>query len=287
LKKIKVTRKAHQKAPWYEQPTLLFVAIGLTLVIGGVLMAHLNRGSSDPTTVLGTADGGDSVAVTPETALPEESVEAEHVLRFGSSLPTAESGQLLPPMSTETLTEAAEVRGLFRSARALQPLGRGEGEPGSGKTSVTALFGFAEAGSVAAATAPGTAEGDLWNRLAVSPEQRPWSDFEIQRDEAGCVYVVAFVSQAVAEEFGVLGASLPLPPAVEEKHPPKWQFWKKRQEPERLVLRQGTEIVLYPDVSPEATCAIVLPFERITPVQVRNVYSGLPRRTEVLDVTLR
>ena len=54
-----------------------------------------------------------------------------------------------------------------------------------------------------------------------------------------------------------------------------------------MIVRAGEQIALYPDPSPEATCALVLPFDRIATAAAREIAGGVARRTFVVDVTLQ
>ena len=54
-----------------------------------------------------------------------------------------------------------------------------------------------------------------------------------------------------------------------------------------MIVCQDAQIALYPDPSPEATCALVLPFDRIATAAAREISGGVARRTFVVDVTLQ
>jgi hypothetical protein len=276
-KKIKVTKREAAKKPWYERPVLLFGVIAALLIIGGVLMAHLYRRSSGPPVVLGTADS-DSAAVVAVAAeeLPA-GAPVSHVLTLGTPLPEAQPGHLLPPLRVETLADGPAARSTYRAARDLSP-------PGAAGP----VFGFVDAREAAAALSgeSGATRAGLVEHLKPAGADRNWLEFEVQQDVANEIYLLGYVAPDVAEQFGVLGDGLSLPPAVAEKRPPKWQFWRKR-DAGPVVVRAGATITLYPDPSPEATCALVLPFDHIATATAREIVGGVARRTIVMDVTLQ
>lgn len=296
-KKIKVTKREAAKVPWYERPVLLFGVIAAVLAVGGVLMAYVYRQSSGPTTVFGGAEG-DSLAVA--TAAGEAAGDGtssadslrssasqrqdsasqgseSHVLAVRTMLPPAAPGHLLPPLHIETLADGSAARSAYRAARDLSP----PGAPGP-------VYGFIAASELATALSAEAsgARAALIEQLAPAEPDRNWVEFEVQRDSAGKIYVLGYVSTEVAEQFGALGAALSLPPAVAEEAPPKWQFWKKH-ESGPVVVRAGATISLNPDPSPGATCALVLPFDRIARAAAREIIGGVARRTVVVDVVLQ
>lgn len=274
-KKIKVTKRAAAKTPWYERQILLFGVLAILLAIGGVVVAHLYIRSGNLANVLGSGTAPvDSAATTPAQP-PSTPQPPSHVLAASDPLTRVAPGQLLPPVRVSTLGETQLVRREFRVARDLGPVGA-SGYAGE--------FAYADAAGIADAVK--ALPNDVWAALPLLKEQRSWKDFEVQRDATGRVYVVGFVSVDVAEQIGALGPDMTLPPPATEVSTPGWQIWKKRGE-KALVVRQGTTIALYPDPSPDQTVAIVLPFDRIASVTSLEVPGGVARRTETLDVTLR
>jgi hypothetical protein len=281
LKKIKVTKRVATKVPWYEKPPLLFGAIAGLLLISGLVMAHLNSRTAKPPVVLGPDSAGDSsvVATLPSDDLGEAQAE---LLTVADALPPAESGVSLPPVVLETLKDAVALRARFREARQL------EAPPSAGETAADRghyAFGPPEALLEAAAQAP--APTDLWAHMAFGAAERGPRDFEFHRDASGEAYIVAFVSREVGEALHARGPRLNLSPAPPVEAPPRWQFWRKAPEPEKLELFLESVIVLHPELSPEATCGVVLPLERLRPLRVREIRVGLTRPVDVLEVALR
>lgn len=284
MKKVKVTRRVARKVPWYERPPLLFGSIALVLLVSGIVMAHLHGG---PSTSGEPSSGAleDSLAAGADSLVDVADELPMHVLGSDAPLPPTEPGQCLPPMQVETLMDAAAIRTKLRDARMLQPLVTPDGS--AGPTEGTPVFAYAPVKSLLEAAADGSEPEVIWSRLALTMEDQPRKDFEFHRDRSGYVYVEAFVSSEVAEALGVLGPNLVLDTPPEVDRPPKWQFWKKQTEPEKLVLYRGSEITLHPDLSPEATCVVVLPLQRIRPLRVREIRIAMARPVEVLDVALQ
>ena len=280
MKKIKVTKRVHDKVPWYERPVLLFSAIAILLAGAGLLMAHLNRNvgsNSDP--VLGTSNQADSTQVPQAGEVSGPGgwhLAAPHVLDAGGAIPQAASGEVLPPIYAETLVEAAHVRENLRRARDLQPWSSG----------AEAAYGCLPADSLVAAATGEALGSEIGGELTPGSECRSCCDFEIQRDGEGKLYLMAFVGLETAEAFGKAGPRMDLAPEPEGPEPPRWQFWKKRAAPEEFELRHGSRIVLYPDLSPEGTCAVVLPLDRLQFSAGRRVREGLGRPVEVLEASL-
>jgi hypothetical protein len=275
LARIRVTRRTHIKKPWYERPALLFIALALALGLGGVLMAHLFN--TRRTAVLGGGGGlagTDSAGVSTASApAPTEPTDLPGVLTPGATMPSARPGMVYPPMLVGTLGEDAAARGVLRKVRYLGPVGSGEG-----------AFAFVEGAKLIDAGATGT--GIRWDALPLRTEQRGFCDFEVHREAGGTVYLVGFVTGKVAQAIAALGPGLVLPAAGGEAIP-KWQFWRGRGAADEVALRQGSEIAVFPDLGPEATCIVALPMERLRPLRVRRVEMGLPKPAEVIEVALR
>ncbi len=278
VRKIKVTKKVVAKTPWYEKPPLLFGAIAGLLLVSGVVMAHLNArsgsgglfGSVAPDSVATAADS----AAVPAPAMPT------HILTADAVLPSARPGGCLPPLRVETLREAVATRAKLRSARELRPLA--EASPGTG-----GMYAFTRGADLLTSLSAEAGRANLWTRLSLTSEFDPAEQFELQRDEQDHLYIVSLVSLEVGEALGELGAQLQLaePPPVAA--PPKWQFWRKAPVPEKLSLYRGSEITLYPNLSPEATCIVVLPLERIQPLAVEELRLGHGRPVHALQVALK
>ena len=276
MARIRVTRRTHIKKPWYERPALLFIALAVALGLGGILMAHLFN--TRRTAVLGGSGGGhvgaDSAGVpTTTAAAPTEPLELPGVLAPGDAFPAASAGMVLPPMRVGMLGEDAAARAALRAARHLGPVGSGEG-----------VFAFAEGAKLVDAGVTGAAIA--WDALPLRAEQRGFCDFEVHRGADGSVYLVGFVAGNVAQAIARLGPGLVLP-ATGGEASPKWQVWKRRGGSQEAVLHQGAEIVLFPDLGPEATCIVALPLERLRPLRVRRVDIGLPKPAEAIEVALR
>ncbi|MCK4413762.1 MAG: hypothetical protein KAY32_09475 [Candidatus Eisenbacteria sp.] len=276
MKKIKVTKRVRVKVPWYERPPLLIGAIAIVLAVAGLLMAHLNRGTGSPG-VLGSSGGSDTTQAHPAqaVAVEQDTVLGAHVLSLGEPFEAPDPGDLLPPIAAETLGDAADVRALLREVRHVS---LGEVGPGGA--------GFLEAGELVAASAAGRLIPEAWGDLPLGVEHRPWTDYELHRGEGGQIYLLAFVSVEVAEALGLLAPGLDLPPPEPQPEIPWWQFWKKAPEPEELVLYQGSEILLYPDLNPVATCAVALPVEHVALDGVRRVRAGLSHPVDAIEATL-
>ncbi len=273
MKKRKVTKRAVVKTPWYERPPLLFGAIAVVLVAGGILMAHLTAGPSNK--AAGDAEADSLVQVADLAPVAEPGLE--HVLESGAPLPAARPGATLPAMEVETLREAVAARQQYREARSL----RSADESAEG-----GLYAFTPVREVWSAAQAG-GQASSWSELPLATEFRPWADLGIQRDKDGTMYVEAFVDGPVAQALGDLGPDLTLEPAPLDQGPPKWQFWRKRPKVERLKLYQDSEITLYPDLCPEAMCLVVLPLDRLRPVGIEAVRTGGKRPIEALRVALQ
>lgn len=260
MSKLKVKRKVTPKVPWYEKPPLLFGAIAALLIISGFGMAQINSRVSEA-----PEEGSDvdSVAIAMGDTVNTRWQATAGLLAADADLPTPGAGQMLPPILIETLRDAAFVRGRLRDVRG--------GE-----------FAFARARDWLALAGEAS-----WDALEMKADFVPQSDLEFHRDLSGEVYVAAFVKRGVAEAMSALGPRLVLTDAPVETGPPAWQFWRRRAEPEKLTLYRESVIELFPELSPEATCLVVLPIARLSPREVREVRlsRGLP--IEVLAVALR
>ncbi len=283
MKKIKVTRRVHRKKPWYEKPEILFGVIIVGLGLAGLLLARFYQGPRQ-VAPLGTAAGADSAATRTNATPAAPVLDLGHVLATGAPLPSVAEGELLPPVRVETRAAATQTRRALRAARDLRPMGAVDGGPGSGSGGE---FAFAEGRRLLQAmNAPGGGPAGLWDTVPLESEQRVWCDFEIQRVRGGEVYVVAFVPALVAEALGEAGSSLALSPAVPNEQAPWWQIWKRKKDQGEIGLHQGSRTVLWPDLSPEADCVVVLPLERMDLLELRPMQSGLARPAEVLEIVL-
>lgn len=267
--KPRVTRRIHVKKPWYERPGLLFGALVVALGIGGILIARLMSGGGGVTTLGGPPAPDDATAQAPATPAPAPTAivveeDLTGILGAGEPLPAAEPGRVLPPIRIETTAEAAEARRALRQARAIEvPV-------------------FVEGAKLVEAAAGGP--GPSPDALPLRAEQRAFCDFEVMRESDGTACLVGFVSVDVARALAALGPSLTYPAAGQE--PPGWQVWKKRGG-DRLVLRAGSEVTLFPDLGPAATCIVALPLRHLQPLRVQRVQTGLAQPAEVLEAALR
>ena len=270
--KPRVTRRTHVKKPWYERPWLLFIALIIALGIGGILISRLMSGGQGVSTLGGpaTTDATTETPVTPVPAAPAPTPgdDLTGILSVGDPLPAAEPGMVLPPIRVETTAEAAGARRALRLARA--------GTPGAAPA-------FVEGASLVQASAGGAAPS--WDALSLRDEQRAFCDFEVSRAADGSAHLISFVSIEVARALAALGPAFTYPAAGQE--PPGWQVWKKRGDGDRLVLRAGSEVTLFPDLSPEATCLVAIPLQHLQPLRIRRVQTGRTQPAEVLEVTLR
>jgi hypothetical protein len=270
--KPRVTRRVHVKKPWYERPWLLFIALIIALGIGGILISRLMSGGKGVSTLGGpvTTDATTEAPAAPAPAAPAPTPgdDLTGILSASDPLPAAEPGMVLPPIRVETTAEATEARRVLRLARAVT----------SG-----AAPAFIEGASLVEASAGGAAPP--WDALSLRNEQRAFCDFEVSRAADGSAYLIGFVSVEVARALAALGPTFTYPAAGQE--PPGWQVWKKRGDGDRLVLRGGSEVTLFPDLSPEATCLVAFPLQHLQPLRVRRVQTGRTQPAEALEATLR
>ncbi len=282
MKKVKVTKKTRVKTPWYERPPLLFGAIALVLLLGGILMAQLQSRSGDQTPLGAVPDSlaedASAAAGGPGTSGGGDAKDqrAEFLLDLDDPLPDPATGGMLPPLVAVTLPDAATAREKLREARDLAPVEQ-TGSLDAGH------YGFADLGAWPQEEA---ATPVAWPELEAAPEPG-YEGIELHRDAEGAFYVMGFVSEELAGALGEQAPSLDLAPMPEEARIPKWQFWRKAPEPERLVLYQGSTIRVYPDIQPEATCAIALPAERIA--AARAVEHAIPgtHSIKILEMDLQ
>ncbi|MFH1144751.1 MAG: hypothetical protein V1774_09435 [Candidatus Eisenbacteria bacterium] len=280
MKKIKVTKRVHAKVPWYEQPAILFSVIAVLLVGAGLLMAHLYRGTTEPDVILGGRERVDSTLVSntgPGAAGTAIAEPAPHVLMLGDPFLEPAPGAVLPPLRAETLIEAAHVRERLRQARQLErhPESESELEPGE--------YGCVSGDALLARLRGESAGG----RLELDSQCLSCCDFEVHCDRQGNTYLLAFIDLMTAEALAELGPGLDLAPAPQTPKSSFWQFWKKDRAPEGHALYHGSEILFYPDLNPEATSAVLLPFERIQATDLRRIRAGSGRPVEVLQARLR
>lgn len=286
MKKVKVTKKTRAKTPWYERPPLLFGAIAIVLLLGGILMAQLQSRNANQTALGTVPDSLASPAGAPQSAGPAGSSgedrgdgsadRAQYLLDPADPLPEPVTGQMLPPLRAETLPDAVAAREKLREARGLTVVDQaGPLDPGH--------FGYADLGAWPADEA---AASVAWGEFAAAPEPG-YEGIELHRDLQGGFYVMGFVGEEVAGALGEQAPSLELAPMPEEARIPKWQFWRKAPKPERLVLYQGSDVTVYPDVQPEATCAVALPAEHIA--VARAVERSIPgaHPIKVLEIALQ
>ena len=267
--KPRVTRRIHVKKPWYERPWLLFIALIIALGIGGFLISRLMAGGRRAVTLGGppTPDAVSEEPATPAPPTPAATVTEDMtgILSAGDPLPAVGPGMVLPPIRVETTAEAAEARRTLRQA----PTGTAPA--------------FIEGARLVGASAGGAAP--VWDALPLRNEQRAFCDFEVSRAVDGSAHLISFVSVEVARALAALGPSFTYPAAGQE--PPGWQVWKKRGDGERIVLRAGSEVTLFPDLGPEATCIVAVPLQHLQPLRVRRMETGLAQPAEVLEATLR
>jgi len=261
--KPRVTRRTHVKKPWYERPVLLFVVLAVVLIVAGIFISRFFMGRRQASIALGAEADSAAARAAAGTAEPV-AVDLTGLIAVGAALPAAAPGAILPPIYAATLPEGAEARRELRSAR--------EAEGG---------YAFVEGARLIEAATTGM---PAWEALPLRDSQRAFCDFEVQRETGGAGYLIGFVDLDAAKALASLGPSLALPPAAPAA--PSWQVWKKKGAG-RLELRVGSEILLYPDVAPEASCAIGLPLERVRPLRLRRVEGGLANPVEALEVALR
>jgi len=267
--KPRVTRRVHVKKPWYERPWLLFGALVIALGIGGFAISRLMSGGRGVATIGGPA-ATDATTEAPATSAPavpapSPTEDLTGILHAGDPLPAAEPGMVLPPIRVETTAEAAEARRALRQALA------------------GATPAFVEGAKLVGASAGGATP--TWDALPRRNEQRAFCDFEVSRAADGSACLIGFVSVDVARALAALGPSFTYPPAGQE--PPGWQIWKKRGDGERIVLRAGSPVTLFPDLSPAATCIAELPLQHLQLLRVRRTETGLAQPAEALEATLR
>ena len=279
MKKIKVTKRVRAKTPWYERPPILFAVLAVLLAGAGLLMAYLSRGTGSSSRILGGRSQVDSTQVAqqaPAAGSDDWREQARHVLATTDALPAASPGAVLPPMRAETFADAGHVRTLLRQARDLHPAQEG----GAG------AYGCVPAVVLAAAQQTGRLTDPAWAETSMGPECKSCCDFELQRDQDGQLYLLGFVDLETAEALGALGPALDLsavPPAETRRW---WQIWKKKP-PERIVLRRGSRILLYPDLVPEGVCAVALPLRRLDIGGVQRIREGVGRPVEYLEAHLK
>jgi hypothetical protein len=242
-----------------------------------VIVAQLYTRSNAITRVLGQSRASSAPGPAPKAPAPAAApaIAYTHLQDASAPLPSAQPGELLPPILVDTRAEIPKVRATLRAARNLA--GAESGASGG--------FAYSEADAIARTFAAGHA-AEMWQSLPLVPEGRNWADFEVQRDNTGRDYLVGFVSSEIGDLMGALGPELSLPARPAEKTAPKWQIWKKRTAPPVRVYA-GSTITMYPDPSPEASVAIALPFDRIAGITADEVAGGVGRKTEILNVTLR
>jgi len=267
LKKIKVTRTAKAKLPWYERPVLLFTAIGAALLVLGVVMAWLSGMAREK------ALQADQVSATAPAAA-EAALDPGSVLEAGAPLPRPPEGGLVPPIRVRLRAEGEQARASLRAALA-----------SDGDVSAIPALGYVDTRSLSRLGAQ-TAGAD-WEALPLSEQQRTWCDFELARGPGGGVYLLGFVALDVAGALGELAPDFAWPPPDTSASAPKWQFWKKKEAETRLRLRQGSRIELYPDLNPGAEFLVAIPAARLAPLGARSAHTGLATPMEVLEVELR
>jgi hypothetical protein len=281
VRKLKVTKRVAAKVPWYEKPVLLFGAIAVILLGAGILMANVTSRSARAPAALGPGAGGGTASPATTPSGPQaEVVPPGTLLNPTAALPPIASCQCAPPLAAETRQDAVAARTRLREARGLAPRAPEDG-PG------VAVFSNVAVDELVAHASQTGSPAQLWDRLTFKSEADPYTDIELQRDAEGCVYVAGFVSRDIAEALGALGPDLVLGPAPLVEKPPIWQFWKKPPKPEKIVLYQGSVVAIYPDLSPEAECYVVLPLTRARPSGVRTPRAALERPLHVLEVTLQ
>jgi hypothetical protein len=282
VRKLKVTKRVADKVPWYERPVLLFSAIGVLLLGAGILMANVTSRNARVPQALGPSSGGATSATpAPGQVDGQAGVVASRILLPPTAaLPPLTSGQCAPPLAAETRQEAVTARTRLREARGLAQL-TPQAVPG------TAAFGDAAVDELVTQAAQAGSPAQIWERLTFKADADRFTDIEVQRDAEGCVYVAGFVARDVGEALGALGPDLELGPAPVVAKPPAWQFWRKSPKPEKLELYQGSVVAIYPDLSPEAECFVVLPLTRARPSGVRTARAALERPLHVLEVTLQ
>lgn len=274
LKKVKVTKRAAKKAPWYERPPILFGVIAGVLLVGGILMAQLQSHNAGQTALGSAADSTAAAADSAARVSQADSMLAS-LVRASERIPPTGAGECITPVFAETRPEASEARTKLREARALTPVETaGSLPPGS--------FGFAEIGDLQS----GPEMPLSWAGAEVSPQSSSHV-LEIHHDGDGHIYLMGFVSVEVAAALSERGGALTLPAPPDGTDIPKWQFWRKRPQQERLTLYSGSEITVYPDVLPEATCAVALPSEHVAASVPREIQIPGERPVQVLQVTLQ
>ncbi len=292
VRKLKVTKRVAAAVPWYERPVLLFAVIGVALLGAGILMANITSRNARVPVALGpaTGDAAPGAEAQPgqtdaqsagQSELKAEVVAPGPLLSPTAALPAIAPGQVAPPLAAETRQDAATARVRLREARGMAPAA-------SQAEGAAAVFGDVAVDELVDKTSQ--AGGDaarLWELLTFVTDVDRYTDIEVQRDAEGCVYVAGFVARDVAERLGALGPDMELGPAPVVVRPPAWQFWKKPPRPERLELYQGSVVAVYPDLSPEAECFVVLPLTRARPSGVRMPRAALERPLHVLEVTLQ
>ncbi len=278
MKKVKVTKKTRTTTPWYERPPLLFGAIAVVLLVGGILMAQLQSRGADQTPLGATPDSllAAQAAAAADAALEQDDGSA-CILDLDSPLPEVSAGQLLPPLSAETIPDAARAREILRGARGLTaveaadlPVKLDEG-----------TFGF-----VALELLSTDDSSPAWGELPAQAASLR-EGLELHRDARGGMYLVGFVGRRIANLLGERGPDLSFEPMPEEAQPPWWQFWKKAPPADPPVLYAGSKITIYPDIQPEATCALVLPAQHVAVCEVKE--RGIPgaRPIKIVEVTLK
>jgi hypothetical protein len=268
--KPRVTRRTHIKKPWYERPALLFIALIIALGVGGVVVSRFlgasRQAAMGPRGPEATPESPAGATESPPATAPEAE-DLTGLLGAGDPLPSPRPGTVLPPIHTVTITEASRARQALRVAR-------------TGVAKATPAF--VEGTRLVDAAAGGVPAA--WDALPLRNDQRAFCDFEVCRAPDGSGYLVGFVSVAVARALAALGPTLAYSPAGQE--PPHWQVWKKHGKGDRIVLRAGSEIILFPDLGAEATCIVELPLERFRPLRIRRIETGWTQPAEVLEVAL-
>jgi len=274
LKKVKVTKRAVKKAPWYERPPILFGVIAAVLLVGGILMAQLQSRQAGQT-ALGSAADSTAAAADSIKAMSTREAMFASLARANDPISPPGAGVCITPIFAETRPEASAARTRLRAARALTPVETtGSLPPGQ--------FGFAQIGDLQS----GPEAPISWTEVGVSPEGSNRT-LEVHHDGDGHVYLMGFVSVDVGAALAARGNALTLPAPPEGANIPKWQFWRKRPEEETLTLYTGSEITIYPDVLPEATCAVAVPSERISISRPQEIQIPGDRPVHALQVTLQ
>jgi hypothetical protein len=265
MAKIKVTRRTHIRKPWYERPAVLFAALAVALILGGLLLARLFS-ARQPEAFAPTLGGTPTPAAqetAPSPATPP-SDELGGVLPAGSPLPASTPGAVLPPVRVLTHAEAAAARRALRQASSASP------ESGARFVEGAKLAGLASL---------------TWDALPLREEGRAFCDFEVLREAGGSGTLVGFVTLDEGKALADLGPSFALP--AEGDEPPGWQIWRRRDTSGRVRLHAGSRITFYPDLDPVATCIVALPLERLRPLRMRRADVGLAQPVEALEIELR